>query len=247
MKTIDYQTALEIAAKFADEAVALFPGEILAVFAIGSLGSDYYRPGQSDIDTVVIVDCARESIEAYDAAIGALAERYWREYEVPKGFGAIVFAQEQMYPPYIPQEELILEILRLKTQSRLIFGSYDTAQVPTPGRQAIIDDARRFQAWADGEKEKDPDFPGWNVQTLVNSTLLIMKRYLMIARGIVEFNKFKVTGRYLANDPPAVYPELFGFVEHSLRDNDAVLDAETLARLVCMQDELAEIVNGLVL
>lgn len=42
-----------VATEFAKEVSALFPKKIEAVFAIGSLGSDYYRPGQSDIDTVV--------------------------------------------------------------------------------------------------------------------------------------------------------------------------------------------------
>ena len=51
---ISYPEALRIAAEFAEEINRAFPGCIRAVYAIGSLGSDYYRPGQSDIDTAVI-------------------------------------------------------------------------------------------------------------------------------------------------------------------------------------------------
>ena len=66
------------------------------------MGSDYYRPGQSDIDTAIITACDRKEVSVMDKEIEGIADRYWKEYDVPKGFGAIVFAEEQLYPPYVP-------------------------------------------------------------------------------------------------------------------------------------------------
>jgi len=244
---ISYDEAMRIATKFAHELADAFPGKIIAVFVIGSLGSDYYRPGQSDIDTVVITSCNRKKAAKLERKIEVIQNRYWKEYRVPKGFGAIVFAQEQLYPPYVKEEELIQEILRLKTQSKPVYGNYDIAQIPMPDKQAIKDDAIAFQAWADAEKKKNPDFPGWNVQTLVNSTLLVLRRYLMLRHDIIEFNKFKTIGLYLAHDPPMVNDEVFDFIERALHDNDIALDDETLSSMVRWREELSAVINNLVL
>lgn len=153
---ISYDEAIKIAQEFSVEVAGRFPEKVVAVFAIGSLGSDYYRPGQSDIDTVVITNCRRHNLTKIEQEIASIRDRYGRDYHVPKGFGAIVFAEEQLYPPYVTKEELILEILRLKTQSKLLYGQYNIDDIPIPDRQSIIDDAKSFQAWADNEKKNDP-------------------------------------------------------------------------------------------
>ena len=46
---ISYEKAIDITKQFANIVRDLLKDKLLAVFAIGSLGSDYYRPGQSDI------------------------------------------------------------------------------------------------------------------------------------------------------------------------------------------------------
>jgi len=247
MMAISYDEAICIAKTFAQELAEQFRNKIVAVFVIGSLGSDYYRPGQSDIDTVVITNCNRRGAARLEKKIEPIQNRYWKEYNVPKGFGAIVFAQEQLYPPYVKKEELVLEILRLKTQSKCIYGNYDVAKIPMPGKQAIIDDAIAFQAWADAEKKKNPDFPGWNAQTLVNATLIVLKRYLMIQHGIIEFNKYKVVGLYLENEPPMVDREVFGFIESALNGGDIALSDEKLAGMAAWQEKLCAAINNLVL
>ncbi len=229
------------------EVAGKFPGKIVAVFAIGSLGSDYYRPGQSDIDTAVITNCGRHDVTQIEQEIEIIQDRYWREYNVPKGFGAIVFAEEQLYPPYVKEEELLLEILRLKTQSKLLYGKYNIEDIPMPDQQSIIDDATAFQAWADREREKDPSFHVFDTQKLVNSTLIALKRYLMIRHGIVEFNKFKVIGLYLQNHPPLVDEETFDFIDLSLHHTDVEVDAEKLSRMVKWHDVLYATINDLVL
>ena len=247
MSHISYDKAIHIAKKFAGELAEKYPEKIAAVFVIGSLGGDYYRPGQSDIDTAIVTSCGRSESAEIKKGVKVIQNRYWKEYDVPKGFGAVVFAKEQLHPPYVKEEELILEILRLKTQSKLIYGDYDISRTPMPDKQAIIDDAAAFQAWVDGEKAKNPDFPGWNVPTLINSTLMILKRYLMIAHGIIEFNKFKTISLYIANDPPIVNDEVFSFIETALSDNDIEVSESKLLRMVEWNKELCAEINDLVL
>jgi len=129
---LSFYEAIRVATDFAIEVEKIFPTKINAVYAIGSLGSDYYRPGQSDIDTAIITGFTREELPSVIGKIRELADNYQDKYDVPKGFGAIIFAEEQLYPPYIKEEELIQEILRLKTQGRLIYGKYDISNIPMP-------------------------------------------------------------------------------------------------------------------
>ena len=54
-----FNDAIDIVVEFSERINSEFPERIKAVYAIGSLGSDYYRPGQSDIDTAIITDFSR--------------------------------------------------------------------------------------------------------------------------------------------------------------------------------------------
>jgi len=245
-----YDEAIQIAQKFAEELNEKYKDNIIAVFAIGSLGSDYYRPGQSDIDTFIITKYDRNGRQAIRKDVRDIADKYEHEYDVPKGFGAIVVAEEQLYPPYIKDEELILEILRLKTQSKLIYGTYDFEKIPMPDKQAIIDDAISFQEWIDGkqrEKNMDGSIKKLNGVVLVNSTLIALKRYLLIKHDIIEFNKFKVVELYLENDPPIINDEVFEYINLHLQDKIGDVDEEKSLRMTMWHDELYRVVNNLVL
>lgn len=239
---ISYEQAILIAKQFADEIAEIFPGKIVAVFAIGSLGSNYYRPGQSDIDTAVITDFSRAEIDAVTEQIEAIADRYWKTYQVPKGFGAIVFAMEQLFPPYIKSEELIQEILRLKCQSKLIHGAFDTESIPTPDYPAIRNDILNFQEWSDSQPPMVH-----TAASFVNSTLMALKRYLLLKCNIVEFNKFKVIGLYLQNEPPLVNDEIFGFIADCLHGRPYEWNEKIRVRYTKWHDELFRVINDLVL
>jgi len=246
---ISYHQAIEIAKKFAEELRNKFHDKITAVFAIGSLGSNYYRPGKSDIDTFIITNCTRNDKKAISKEIRTIANRYQNEFDIPKGFGAVVVAEGQLYPPYVAKEEIILEILRLKTQSKLIYGSYDIEKIPMPPKQAIIDNELAFQGWVDGERKKktSQDKEKFNRIAFINSTLMLLKRYLLIQHEIIEFNKFKVIELYLANTPPFVNDEVFDFINSSLHDRDISLGEEHMSRMLKWRNELEKIINDLVL
>jgi len=243
---ISYDEAIGIAQKFANELAEKYKDKILAVFVIGSLGGDYYRPGQSDIDTVVITSCDRNEVAALDKEIETTAGRYWKEYDIPKGFGAIVFAEEQLYAPYIAKEELILEILRLIAQSKIVYGHYDIEKIPMPGKQAIIDNENAFEDWFIDNQGDEPDKPDDNEpqaifseldrQVLVNGVLWHIRRYLMINYGIIEFNKFKLIDLYLENSPPIINEEAFNIINGALHDGYNVISDEQMQNLSTWRD-----------
>jgi len=249
---ISYDEAIKITQKFAEELNEKYQDKIIAVFVIGSLGSDYYRPGQSDIDTFIITKYDRNGRQTIRKGVREIADKYENKYDVPKGFGAIVVAEEQLYPPYVKEEELILEILRLKTQSKLIYGDYDIGTIPMPDKQAIIDDALSFQEWIDETRQKESVENPHAVRKIngvimVNSTLIALKRYLMIKHGIIEFNKFKVIGLYLENNPPIVNDEAFEYINLYLQEKIADADDEQALRMTEWHDELYRVINNLVL
>jgi len=247
MNTISYNKAIDITHEFASEIVSVFNDKIIAVFAIGSLGSDYYRPGQSDIDTAVIVDVPRNEIWDIKNYIRSVADKYFEKYNVPKGFGAIVFSKDQLYPPYIRNEELILEILRLKTQSKIVYGSFNLNDIPFPEIDAIIEDARAFEEWADSMRKNDPYFKINDTVSLVNSTLMILRRYLLIKCGICEFNKFKTISLYLSENPPIIFNELFDYVEKYIRDESCPLCKSSFQNFIEQHDTLYKHINSICL
>uniref|UniRef100_UPI0040574FBA nucleotidyltransferase domain-containing protein n=1 Tax=Acetatifactor sp. TaxID=1872090 RepID=UPI0040574FBA len=53
---ITKEKALGIVSEFKDEITGWDSVGVLAIYLIGSLGGGYYRPGQSDIDTVIIIE-----------------------------------------------------------------------------------------------------------------------------------------------------------------------------------------------
>lgn len=244
---ISYEKAIDITKQFANIVRGLLKDKLLAVFAIGSLGSDYYRPGQSDIDTIIITSHKREDLKIYRKEIRKLADSYQEKFDVPKGFGAILLAEEQLYPPYISEEELILEIYRIKLQSKLIYGNYDITNIPNPTKKDITEDAKAFEKWRQEEHKNNPDFKINNNIMLVNSTLMMLKRYLMIKCDIIEFNKFKVIDLYIKNNPPYVDEELFEFIEKSLHNEDTEIEKDIFDRFVQSHDRLTMIINDIVL
>lgn len=237
-----FNNAIDIVVEFSERINSEFPERIKAVYAIGSLGSDYYRPGQSDIDTAIITDFSRNEVGSISNRINEIADTFQKKYNIPKGFGAIVFSVEQLFPPYIKEEELIQEILRLKTQSRLIYGDYDVNTIPMPNWKAIKDDILNFQEWSDSQ----PPFEH-SATTFVNSTLIVLKRYLLLKHHIIEFNKFKVVDLYLRNEPLLVNEEIFSFIDDYLHNRPYEWYDDIRDKYVVWHDELYRVINTSVL
>lgn len=117
-------------------------------------------------------------------------------------------------------------------QSKLLYGYYDISKIPIPKKQDIMNDARAFQEWVDCEKRTNPDFKIDSTQAFVNSTLIALKRYLMIKHNILEFNKFKVIDLYLNHNPPFVNEEIFEFINSELHNNNIEADEEKFKQMM---------------
>lgn len=241
---ISYEQAIDISKCFATEISRKYGDNIIAVYVTGSLGSDYYRPGQSDIDTIIIVKVPRSEITELSRQIESIADRYMKDYDVPKGFGAIVISEEQLYPPYIVNEEIVPELLRLKMQSKIIFGGYDLSSIPLPDKQAIIDAENAFEDWRETEFTVAENM----TRTMtINSILLLLKRYLLIACDVIEFNKFKVIDKYLQYNPPFVNEEVFNLINGGLHNGIDVISDEQLLMMSKWHQQVLLQMNKLLL
>ena len=82
---ISEEKAFEIVQEFLTDILQISQ-DVLALYVIGSLGGGYYRPGQSDIDTAIIV---RDNAAVTQEKVDQIAESYQEKYHVPKLFGVI--------------------------------------------------------------------------------------------------------------------------------------------------------------
>ena len=194
---------------------------ILALYVIGSLGGGYYRPGRSDIDTIIIVS---DSAAMTQKRMDKIAEKYRKKYDVPKGFGSVMIRVAELAPPYTKSEtdefEFTIELARLKTQGKAIYGEIDLDDVRIPSKEDFIKDAIIFEKWA----AKEFGYPGFDklqVTGCVNSILMFLRRYLVIEKAIFEFNKFRMIETYLRNQPPLVDQQAFDFIQKNLWDEAA--------------------------
>lgn len=209
--------AMEIVNGFLDEIRREDVG-ILALYVIGSLGGGYYRTGQSDIDTVIIVS---NEAAITQKRMDEIAAKYWKNYSIPKGFGSIMIRLSELSPPYTKSEtdefEFTVEIARLKTQGKRIYGGINLDDVEMPSKEDFIKDAIIMEKWF-AKEFGDPMFDKLQIVGCVNTILGCLRRYLMIEKRIFEFNKFKTIETYMCHEPPIVNKPVFDFIHKKLKD-----------------------------
>ena len=215
--------AMEIVGEFLDEIRRKDKG-ILALYFIGSLGGGYYRPGQSDIDTVIIVS---DDAAITQARTDEIAKKYWKSYDIPKGFGSIMIRLSEFSPPYTKSEteefEFTVEIARLKTQGKAIFGGINLNDIQMPSREDFIKDALIMEKWF-AKEFGDPMFDKLQITGCVNTILGYLRRYMMIEKSVFEFNKFFTIDTYMRHEPPTVNELVFDFINKKLKDEVAGSD-----------------------
>ena len=218
---ITEEKAMEIVGEFLEELRREDSDGVLALYLIGSLGGGYYRPGQSDIDTVIIV---RDDAVITQERTDEIAAKYWKSYEIPKGFGSIMIRLSELSPPYIKSEaeefEFTVEIARLKTQGKAVFGEIDLNEIKMPSREDFIKDALIMENWF-AREFGDPMFDKLQITGCVNTILGCLRRYLMIEKNVFEFNKFLTIEAYLQHEPPIINEPVFDFISKKLRDEVA--------------------------
>jgi predicted nucleotidyltransferase len=206
---ISEKRALKIAHEFIDEITKINKDDFLAVYLIGSLGGGYYRPGQSDIDTLILV---KDESVVIQMQLNEIAEKFHQKYKIPKGFGSIMVYEHELFPPYEKSNsedfEFTVEIARLKIQGKLIFGTYDANIIPMPNREYFIRDALIMEKWFDKEYGY-PMFNKLGITGSINCILGTIRRYLVIEKNIFEFNKFNTINVYLKNNPEIIDENIF--------------------------------------
>jgi hypothetical protein len=213
--------AWDILHRYAEDCLEIDSSTLMALYATGSLPGGYYRPGQSDIDAVLIIEEGSEHIwgtnEEPCKPLKELNRRYLERYKIPKDFGPFPLQERELFPPYDPEEDVLtLEIARLKIQGKPVYGQYDLGSVPMPTAKDFLVGAQRFEEWWRDEFSKTTPPEVMSPTACVNTILMYLSRFLRIKRGILEFNKRKVVPAYLESDPPFVNAEVFRLVEASL-------------------------------
>jgi hypothetical protein len=218
---IDERLAWQLLERYVQDCLALDRDSLRAVYATGSLGGGYYRPGQSDIDALLIVaDGSQEiwgDLEQGSERLAALNRTYRERYRIPKDFGPFALQEHELYPPYDPASDLIAdEIARLKDQGVCVYGVFPLDDVPMPTAEDFRRCARNFEAWLEAELLAGHPISGFSEAACVNTILIHLGRCLRIARGVLEFDKRALVAAYLAHDPPFVDEVALGLVEASL-------------------------------
>lgn len=206
---------MEIVDEFLAEILSVEKG-ILALYLIGSLGGGYYRPGQSDIDTVIIV---RDDAAISQGQMNTIADHYQQKYNIPKGFGSVMIRESEFVPPYLKSEieefEFTLEIARLKTQGKAVYGSIELDTIAMPTREDFIKDALIMERWLSREFGY-PMFNQLDLASCINCILSSLSRYLILEKNLFEFNKLKIIDTYLQNNPPKINERAFEFIRNKL-------------------------------
>jgi hypothetical protein len=220
MAFIDAEAAWNILFRYAEDCLKIDSPSLLAVFAIGSLPAGYYRPGQSDIDAVLLVQDGAEKLWGSclepSSELTILNRSYRERYRIPKGFGPFPISASDLFPPYDAHKELVCEIARLKIQGRRVYGCFDLDVIPMPTGSDVLADAQHFEEWWRDEFSPSATTEDLSAAACTNTVLLHLARFLWIKRDIIEFDKRRILPRYLDSEPPFIHPEAFSIVERSL-------------------------------
>ena len=208
--------AQEIVREFTSE-IYREDSDIIAVYVVGSLGGGYYRPGQSDIDSIIIVN---DNAAITQKRMDEIAGKYYKKYSIPKGFGSIMIKRSELSPPYHYRSEaenfeFTIEIARLKCQGKAVYGNINLNDVIMPTSEDFIKDAHIMEKWF-AKEFGYPMFDKLQITGCINCILGYLRRHLMIERGIFEFNKFRTIKTYMYNQPPIVDMPAFDFIEKYL-------------------------------
>ena len=220
MSVISEKRASDILDLYVQDLLSIGSDSLLAVYAIGSLGGGYYRPGQSDIDAVLLFEDGSEHCWGTGnepcEALKQLNKTYLETYEIPKDFGPISVQEGQLLPPYDPEDELVPEIARLKLQGKCVYGGFDLDAVPMPSASDYLRHVQHFEEWFRDRFLRSASFDTLSARGCVNTLLMHLHRFLWIKRGVVEFDKRKLATLYLAQDPPLIDRRLLDLGERSL-------------------------------
>ncbi len=196
---------------FSSSADGLRLSEVRAIFAIGSLPGGYFRPGQSDLDVLVLFQGApgteadfnkfqlaeKERLEALAAQAGP--------YEIELLFLHETRLQRDPLTGRFPYADFVQ---RLLSQSKLLWGAFETGSLEAPGKEDFACAFRRYLEYL--RKKHVGEFQVfWSqgkLEELLNHTLALMRAYLQVQRGVSEYDKTRLAQRYRESQPSVPLP-----------------------------------------
>jgi hypothetical protein len=220
MTQITQEQAWIIVRQFAREIGEQLADQNLAVVLIGSLAAGTYRPGRSDIDTAIITRNAVTNA----GIVAALAQSYWTNYHVPKGFGAVVLHEQELYPPYEPTRGLVKEVLRLKQQGIVLCGHYDLKAIPEPSEQDFRADARIFYPWLRANYVAQRPEVARTVDATINTLLEELRLYIWDRDKTYLFDKRVVIPRFLTLCAEPKYRKALQQLQAYFHDDEASMN-----------------------
>jgi hypothetical protein len=206
MATIGEITAWEILRLYSGECSQIDPKSLIAIYATGSLPGGYYRPGQSDIDAVLIVSDGSEATwgnsDTPCKKLAALNQRYKQKYRIPKDFSPFPLQPRELHPPYDPDKELTLEIAQLKLHGKLVYGTFSLNDIPMPAREDFLKDFRHFEEYWENNFSINTPVDRMTSTQCANTILMHLHRYLIIEKGTFEFDKRQIIPSCIVYDAP---------------------------------------------
>jgi len=205
---------------FARALQELHAPQIRAAFVIGSFPGGYFRPGQSDLDVVIILagspptdEHTCQQHQALRQAIKELASK-GSPYEIEPMF---VYEAELKRDPrssLLPRADFAL---RLLLQSQLLIGEFELRQVDQPLPQDFKIVLQRYLEYF--QHRIIPDgIDQAPLPALVKHVLTLMRYALIICRQHVQYNKLAVLQDYLRLIPEIPLPNsLQKAIEKSLQ------------------------------
>ena len=173
--------------------------QIRAAFVIGSFPGGYFRPGQSDLDVVIIFagspptdETTCQQHQALRQAIKELASKA-SPYEIEPMF---IYESELKRDPHsglLPRADFAS---RLLLQSQLLMGEFDLHQVDQPMPQDFIPTLQRYLEYFQ-HKIVPNGFDQAPLSGLIKHVLTLMRYALIICRQHVQYNKFAILQDYL--------------------------------------------------
>jgi len=98
-----------------------------------------------------------------------------------------------------------------------------------PTAEDFLAGIQRFEEWYRDEFSMTNPTEAMSQVAYINTILIHLSRFLIIKRGLIEFDKRKIVSTYLDNEPPFVNKEAFDLVMDYIASR-TLTEAETEIR-----------------
>ncbi len=221
---------------FAGAADALRLNEVRAIFSIGSLPGGYFRPGQSDLDVLVLLRGTPNAEMVFSAAqqeekqqLETLAAQA-APYEMELIFLHESRLQRDPQTGRLPYADFVQ---RLLSQSKLLWGAFDLSSLEAPGTEDLACAFRRYLEYLQKKHGGDLQifWKKGGIAELLKHALVLMRTFLQVQRGELEYDKTQLVRRYCESQAPVPLPPcLAGALEAQFAGDALSREIEAAAR-----------------